>query len=327
MKKMSKKSSGYRFFCFLFLLFPFFGDNGMSQEKRELREPGFDPSPYMGCQGPSEKAEVFLDGFISMKNSDEMCAAFSMDGREFFYNRKHEGQWTIFTCSELNGAWDKPRPVSFSSGYTDRDFTLTSDGNCLVFGSNRPRQSGSGIQKRLDLFKSVRNKSGIWSEPIAFGTTINTDYVENYPSMAQNGNLYFFSNRSEGQGGCEIYRASFFNGSYQKAVLLGPEINSPQNDWDAFISPDESFIIFSSQSRPDSLGGQDLYVAFRRSDGGWSQSVNMGGRVNSASCEICPSISLDGKYVFFTSRRRGRADIFWISSKIISDLDLRNKNE
>ena len=46
----------------------------------------------------------------------------------------------------------------------------------------------------------------------------------------------------------------------------------------------------------------------------------MGPRVNSTDDEICPSVSLDGKYFFFTSRRRGNADIYWMTSEIINDL-------
>jgi Tol biopolymer transport system component len=46
----------------------------------------------------------------------------------------------------------------------------------------------------------------------------------------------------------------------------------------------------------------------------------MGTAVNSAYCEICPVVSLDGKYFFFTSRRRGKADIFWMTTDVIDKL-------
>jgi Tol biopolymer transport system component len=97
-------------------------------------------------------------------------------------------------------------------------------------------------------------------------------------------------------------------------------VNSSQHDWDAFISPDESYIIFSSQSREDTLGKQDLYISFRDTDNLWLPAINMGAKVNSADDEICPSFSLDGKYFFFTSRRRGLADIYWIDARIVEEL-------
>jgi Tol biopolymer transport system component len=46
----------------------------------------------------------------------------------------------------------------------------------------------------------------------------------------------------------------------------------------------------------------------------------MGPRINSTSGEICPSVSIDGKALFFTSRRRGKADIYWIDAGIIEEM-------
>jgi Tol biopolymer transport system component len=103
-------------------------------------------------------------------------------------------------------------------------------------------------------------------------------------------------------------------------VNLGDAINSEKNDWDAYVAPDESYIIFSSQERADTIGGQDLYISYRKEDGTWTPAKNMGPRVNSESGEICPSMSLDGKTFFFTSRRRGKVDIFWMTADIIEEL-------
>jgi Tol biopolymer transport system component len=113
--------------------------------------------------------------------------------------------------------------------------------------------------------------------------------------------------------------SEFSKDGHLDPVNLGPAVNSEKNDWDAFIAPDESYIIFSSQNRKDTLGKQDLYISYKR-NGIWTKARNMGSRVNSSSDEICPSVSLDGKYLFFTTRRRGKADIYWIDSKIIQDL-------
>jgi Tol biopolymer transport system component len=138
--------------------------------------------------------------------------------------------------------------------------------------------------------------------------------------VANNGNLYFFSNREDSFGGCDIYISRYIDGRFLPPENLGNAINSPQNDWDSCIAPDESYIIFSSQNRDDTLGGQDLYISFRKENKAWTKARNMGPSVNSHSGEICPSVSLDGKYLFFTSRRRGKADIFWVKADIIDKL-------
>jgi len=276
--------------------------------------------PYFGQEAPIERAQVFLDGIISTLTEPEMCAAFTKDGKEFYYNVYYKDSWAIFTTKEVNGKWTKPKPLPFTSDYTDRDFTLSPDGSKIYFGSDRPRKKGGQKLKSLDIFVTERLQTGQWSEPKNVGSPVNTDYGENYPSVAQNGNLYFFSRRNDGLGLCDIYVARFENGSYLTPENPGSAINSEKNDWDSFIAPDESYIIFSSQDRNDSIGGQDIYISYRKKDGGWTQAKNMGPRVNSFSGEICPVVSPDGKYFFFTSRRRGKADIFWMDAKIIEEL-------
>lgn len=309
--------------------------------------------PYLGQKAPVAKAEVFLDGIISIFNEPEMCGAFTKDGKEFYFNARFKNNWTIFVTKEVGGRWSEPKPLYFTSNYiersatatdkarhtipveikkspqenkflthryTDRDFTMSPDGNRIYFGSNRPRKQGGNALESLDIFVTERLKSNKWSAPKNVGTPINTDYGENYPSIAGNGNLYFFSCRGDGLGGCDIYVSHYVNKKYMTPVNLGSAINSKKNDWDAFIAPDESYIIFSSQDREDSIGGQDLYISYKQKDGKWTQAKNMGESVNSESCEICPSVSIDGKYFFFTSRRRGKADIFWIKATIIENL-------
>jgi Tol biopolymer transport system component len=276
--------------------------------------------PYLGQKTPSEKAGVFMDGIISVTNEDQMCAAFTEDGKEFYYNARHNGNWAIFMTKETGGQWTKPAPLPFTSNYTDRDFTMSPDGNKILFGSNRPQSGEMVPSESLDIFMTERLPTDQWSEPKNLYSLINTKHSENYPSMAQNGNLYFFSYREEGLGGCDIFVSRLISGRYQPPENLGAAVNSDKHDWDAVVAPDESWIIFSSQDRPDSIGRQDLYISFRKKDGGWTEAKNMGPAVNSSHDEICPSLSLDGKHLFFTSRRRGMADIFWIKADIIRKL-------
>ena len=275
---------------------------------------------YFGQKAPTVVAEVFMDGIISTIDNPEMCAAFTKDGKEFYFNSYYKNSWTIFCTKEVNDKWINPKPMDFTANFIDRDFSMSPDGNRIYFGSNRPRKIGEDNLESLDIYMTERLANNQWSEPKNIGDIINTNFGENYPSIAQNGNLYFFSNRKDGFGGCDIYMARFVNGRYATPENLGSAINCEKNDWDAYIAPDESYIIFSSQNRDDSIGGQDLYISFKSKIGNWTQARNMGAKVNSFSSEICPSVSLDGKFLFFTCRRRGKPDIFWISTKFIDEL-------
>ncbi len=275
-------------------------------------------------KAPYEKAEIFMDGFISNKDEPEMCGAFSKDGNVFYYNALHKDKWSIFVTKKVNGKWITPKPLNITGGYTDRDFTMSPDGKKIYFGSDRPKTEGETKSGSLDIFVSEKISWDKWKQPKYIGDIINTEYTENYPSVDSKGNLYFFSCRKEGLGGCEIYVSKLINNKYQKPNLLSSNVNSKKHDWDSFIAPDGSYIIFSSQNRDNTIGKQDLYISFKDKKGNWTKSVNMGPKVNSKDDEICPSVSIDGKYMFFTSRRRGLADIFWIDAKIIEDLKPNN---
>ena len=273
---------------------------------------------YLGQIPPGLKAKIFLDNVISKKDEPEMCAAFTADAKEFYFNKLLDGNWAIYFTKEIDGKWTEPKPMEFSGDFTDRDFTISPDGNKIYFGSDRPLKKGGPLKDDLDIFVSERTTDG-WSEPKRVLGRINTYFGENYPSVATNGNMYFFSGREDSHGGCDIYFSEFKNGKYRKAKVLSSEINSEKHDWDSVIAPDESFIIYSSMDREDTIGGQDLYISFKNKNGFWTKAKNMGRAINSPYAEICPSISNDGKYLFFTSRRRGKADIFWIDIKIIDN--------
>ena len=86
------------------------------------------------------------------------------------------------------------------------------------------------------------------------------------------------------------------------------------------VAHDESYLIVSIYGRKDGFGDGDLYISFRRPDGSWSLLKNMGSAVNSDKRDFCPMVTPDGKYLFFSSKRVGEGDIFWVDAKIIEAL-------
>jgi Tol biopolymer transport system component len=132
-------------------------------------------------------------------------------------------------------------------------------------------------------------------------------------------------------------------------VSLGDQVNSDIDEIDPFIAPDESYIIFLRRDRENS-SNTDLFISFRKNDGSWTKAKNMGEPINSNALEICPSISPDGKYFFFTSYRsfhksysevpltyekkirildspgNGLGDIYWVDARIIEELRPKDFN-
>ncbi|MBW3468703.1 OmpA family protein [Arthrospiribacter ruber] len=85
---------------------------------------------------------------------------------------------------------------------------------------------------------------------------------------------------------------------------ISENINTYYNEGTCTISADGNILIYTSCDAPDSFGSCDLYVAYRV-NGQWQRSTNMGKNVNSRSWESQPSLSADGRILFFSSNRRG----------------------
>jgi len=89
------------------------------------------------------------------------------------------------------------------------------------------------------------------------------------------------------------------------------------DETDVLIAPGGSFLVFTAVGRDDGHGSGDLYVSFRDPAGQWLPAINMGGTINTPSSEFCPTLSPDGRYFFFTSRRQGTDDIYWVDAEVI----------
>ncbi len=49
--------------------------------------------------------------------------------------------------------------------------------------------------------------------------------------------------------------------------------------------------------------------------------MNMGDKINSPFTEYIINVTLDGRYLFFTSNKNGSRDIFWVDAGIIEELE------
>jgi outer membrane protein OmpA-like peptidoglycan-associated protein len=106
------------------------------------------------------------------------------------------------------------------------------------------------------------------------------------------------------------------NGNWQKPVSISPNINSRFNEGTCTISADGRTLIFTNCEGRARVGGCDLYISYKRGDD-WSEPKNLGRNVNSMSWDSQPSLSADGRKLFFISDRaggQGKQDM-WMSTK------------
>ena len=141
--------------------------------------------------------------------------------------------------------------------------------------------------------------------------------------FAKNGNLYFDYGEADATGEFvwDIYFSEYQNGAYKVPVKMAFGINGEKTDWCPWVAPDESYLIWSSH-REGEVGNGDLYISFRQANGPWGRPVNMGIEVNTSGQERFPSVSPDGKFLFF-ARHKDRitySDIYWMSASVIDTL-------
>jgi len=287
------------------LVLTLFGMSACQQPEEELKEKTkMADWQYFGEALPGDEPVMFGPERISTQRN-ERDFAISPDGKEIFYSYALPGFSfsTILSFRYTDAGWSGPRVASFSGMYNDLEPALSPDGNKLFFISRR--QVGEEDSTRdWNIWFSAREDEKDWGAPMVLGPPVNDEGNEFYPSVAQNGNLYFTAeNRTDSHGGEDIYCSEFADGNYSAPINLGPGVNSRHPEFNAFISPDESYLLFSSWGREDGLGGGDLYIAFRDEAGIWQSAVNLGSAINSDKLDYCPCVTHDGKLLFFTSQR------------------------
>jgi Tol biopolymer transport system component len=240
---------------------------------------------------PADEPKLFADGLLPAPSL--LGLAFSPDGRTLYFAQSYSH---IVVSRFENGQWTAPSPMPFSGPYRDGDPFLTPDGSQLFFWSSRPLNGRQ--RKGLALWVSDRTSAG-WSAPRDLGVAVNgPEGGSIFPSVTANGTLYFTSQRPDSVGGRDIYRARKTAEGYAQPENLGPAINSPQAEWDAYVAPDESFLVFASARPGGSSPGGDLYISTRK-EGVWSPPRDLGPSLGGlAMC--CPAVSPDGSYFFFS---------------------------
>ncbi|PCJ82509.1 MAG: hypothetical protein COA49_00120 [Bacteroidetes bacterium] len=271
---------------------------------------------YIETIKPDTIPKVFAPNFISKRDVSEFGSVFSKNGKEFYFGVNNNNKSEIRYSQLKNGTWTTPVALITHKEYGYNDPFLSSSENKLFYISNMPRNERDTIQDH-DIWYS-KKINGKWSKPINAGENINSDKNEYYMSFTSNDKMYFSSNKNaevNRDHDFDIYASVFENGEFQKPIRMSDSINSRRYEADVFIAPDESYMIYCAALK-DGYGKGDLYISFKDENSGvWSKSQNMGPSINTEKHELCPFVTWDGEYFFYTSNE----DIYWVSSKIIEN--------
>lgn len=293
---------------------------------------------------PPAVPEVFGKGVVST-GLYERDMAISPDGNELFYTLQSPMglfQTIVYSKKNAQGQWSAPEVAPFAGNFSDLEPAFSADGKKIYFSSNRPIE-GTEL-KDFDIWM-VEKENGTWSTPKNLGSPVNTPENEFYPSITRSGNLYYTATYKNGIGKEDIFMAKWDNGHYLDPIPMDTAVNSKMYEFNAFVSPDEDFILFTSYGRKDDMGRGDLYMSKKDANGSWMPAKNLAA-INSDKLDYCPFVSFDKKILFFSSEKfnisraypgkparlvdlitsfngnqNGSGDIYWVSfDKIFGEI-------
>lgn len=269
-------------------------------------------------QIPTDTALIFGKDIVSTNNF-EFGITFNPEMDELFFTRRiPEKNNEIYTMKLVDAKWSDPEPAFFKANKGwDFEPHIDPKGSRLYFGSTRPLNDtikSSGLHQ----WYCKKSQSG-WEKPIPLEKPFVDRSVIMYLTSSENGNLYFTTGeKGDKPEDWVIYNSINEKGHYRSIKRMGNEINFPgKYIAHPYISPDESFIIYDGEST-SGYGNNDLYISFNK-NGTWTEALNLGPEVNTDQTEMCPSVSPDGKYLFFHRGGEDHGDIYWIDFRPIKE--------
>ena len=245
----------------------------------------------------------------------EVCPFIAPDNLSLFFASDRAGGsgvtdiW-VSTRANANAPWGMPVNLGANVNSSSAELcpTVIAGGLALYFISDKPGGCGGH-----DIYVSQRpNTQSEWGSAVNLGCQLNSPQSEMSPSLFTDAggatSLYFSSNRPGGAGLTDIYVSQLQAGGAFGAPAPVAELNTALDDQRPNIRVRDGLEMFFESSRTGTLGLADLYVSTRASlSSPWNAPINLGASVNTASGESRPSLSFDGRELYFHSNRPGGA--------------------
>ncbi len=309
---------------------------------------------YLNQKPPGIIPELFAPGTVCT-GFNERDIAISPDGKEILFGLLTTRHVTIMQTRLQNKKWTQPSVAEFASD--DRYYYLepsySPDGKTIYFLSNRPPQGKEPKPRWFyqNIWAADKKDDGTWGEIYNPDTLLNKPNGQFYPSFTRTGTLYFTQSDTR-SGKPLIFKAARESQSFKVPEKLPASVNEQFSSiFNAFVAPDESFLIACCEGRNYSLNPDcaNYYVFFRDKADNWSEGIPFGPEINmKGSNAISASVSPDGRFLFFAAQQispemqkkskiktldkmleylnlpqNGNYDIYWVDAGVIDSL--RNK--
>lgn len=240
---------------------------------------------------------ILGEGTLS-RDSVQWNNVFVSKTKELYLTRMGKSASIIYKFDYNHQEFENLEEIPLPKESPNSDVYVNAKGNLMLFSSLLPEHKQDTISD-WNIWKSIR-KNGDWQTPEPFFSK-NLEGNQFYPWLTNSGNLYF-AITPHGSQNSDLYVSKYSEGRNQKPIALPKQINSDKLEGDAYVSPDESFLIYAGFEREENLGKSDLFIAFNE-NGDWSEPVWLGKEINSEGYDGSPFVTENGKYLIFTSSR------------------------
>ncbi len=209
-----------------------------------------------------------LDDFSSDVNTvyHESTPVFSKDLKTMYFTRnnftngkaaadkKRTIKLKLYKATRTDStSWGNVKELPFNNNeYSVGHPALSLDEKRLYFASDMP-----GTYGRSDLWYVDILSNDSYGLPVNLGPDINSKSKETFPFISEKGNLYFSANGYGGEGGLDVYIATFNPlGRVEQITNFGPPVNTPQDDF-AFIIRESEKMGFFTSNRDGGRGSVD----------------------------------------------------------------------
>lgn len=250
---------------------------------------------------------VFAPGVISGP-ANEASPVFTPDGDTVYFTRSNSSDNAILASHRQGDGWSQPAIAPFSGRWRDLEAAMAPDGSYLIFASSRPvPETGKQpdgfwggtvhVGRGGNLWRVDRTQTG-WTEPRHLPDEVNRNGSTFGPSVTANGDLYFTDVYGDSKRS-HLFYAAYRGGNYQAPQPM-PFTDDRWSDVDETVSPDGSFMVFSSTRPPTPPQQMDLFIVFRK-DGKWGEPQHLPDSVNRLDGIIEARLSPDARTLYFTS--------------------------
>lgn len=201
--------------------------------------------------------------------------------------------------------------------WAEGELTFAADGTMVFCSAREDMAVAPGDPKDLYI-ATFDAESGSWNTPVNMGIPVNAPPAtdadplrrgdDREPWITADGNtIYFKSDRlatSSPRNNNDLFVTRKVNGQWSEPEVVGFPVSTNEGDEHCpAILQDGETLCFASR-RAGGYGGSDIYCSKPDGNGGWTEPVNQGPNINTASEEFHFTQDAEGM-VYFTSNRPG----------------------